>query len=399
MKLAGIERLRAVAIITVYLVHVRLFGDALGYFAPLRRIASWAGVDLFFVISGFVVTMSLERLLPEHPPYRLRTPITEQERQILRSFYVRRLFRLAPMAWCALLLHLAGSLVAPHFAPSTLFLTPKDWAFEAAAICTGLYNFVAPQLERMSMAFFWSLSVEEQFYLLLPVLFILAGTHRARTKVALATLVSVAVVIRPLFSPDSFQVAHCSSQYRADALAAGVVLALQRHRIAAVAGKIPRVMRIGLAFASLGVIAGIPTRTPDRFALHHGLVLIWMASACIVALAFHDGRDVLDAPLLGPILEFIGKRSYAIYVVHTAFIFLDDTVLRASTGAAHAFLSSMAGQSIRFIVCAAVVLAVADLAHRFVELPFIAMGKRYDAPPCKPLASCALARGDAYPRA
>ena len=377
MKIPAIERLRAVAIITVYLIHVRLFGDALGYFGQLRRIASWAGVDLFFVISGFVVTLSLERLLPERPPHPLREPIAEQDARAMRSFYVRRLFRLAPMASFALLLHLAGSLVAPRFAPSTLFLTPKEWAFEAAAVCTGLYNFVAPYLERMAMAFFWTLSVEEQFYLLLPMLFVLAGTRTARTVVAAAVLVGVAAVLRPLFSPDSFQIAHCSSQYRFDALAAGVVLGLQRHRIAAVAGRIPRPVRIALVLVSLGVIVAIPTRAGERFALHNGLVLIWMASACLVALAFHDSRDVLDVPVLSPLLEFVGKRSYAIYVVHTAFLFLDDTVLRATSGRAHALLSSMSGQSIRFVVCAGIVIAVADLAHRYVELPFMAMGKRY----------------------
>jgi peptidoglycan/LPS O-acetylase OafA/YrhL len=270
-----------------------------------------------------------------------------------------------------------GSLVAPHFAPTTLFLTPKEWALEAAAICTGFYNFVAPALDRMAMAFFWTLSVEEQFYLLLPMLFVLAGTRRARTLVAAVVLVGVAAVIRPLFSPESFQVAHCSSQYRFDALAAGVLLGLQRERVAAVVRRIPRLVRLALVFVALGVIVGIPTRTRDTFALHNGLVLIWMASSCLVALAFHDGRDVLALPRLSSFLEFVGKRSYAIYVVHTAFLFADDTILRATRGRAHALLSSMPGQSIRFVVCAAVVLGAADLAHRTIEEPFIAMGKRY----------------------
>jgi peptidoglycan/LPS O-acetylase OafA/YrhL len=377
VKISAIERLRAVAIIFVYLIHVRLFGDALGYFGQLKRIASWAGVDLFFVISGFVVTLSLERLLPERPPHPLREPIADADARAMRSFYVRRFFRLAPMAACALLLHLVGSLVAPHFAPSTLFLSVREWAFEATVICTGLYNFVAPYLDRMAMAFFWTLSVEEQFYLLLPMLFVLAGTRKARTIVAAAVLVMVAGVLRPLFSPSAFNVAHCSSQYRFDALAAGVLVGLQRERVAAILRRTPRALRIALVFVSLAVIAGIPTRASNDFGQHNGLVVIWMASACLVALAFYDGRDVLDLPVLGPFLEYVGKRSYAIYVIHTAFLFLDDTVLRASHARTHDLLASKPGESIRLLLCAAVVLGLADLAHRYIEEPFIAMGKRY----------------------
>jgi peptidoglycan/LPS O-acetylase OafA/YrhL len=377
VKISAIERLRAVAIIPVYLIHVRLFGEAFGYFAPLRRLASWAGVDLFFVISGFVVTLSLERLLPERGPHPIREPLAPEDARAMRSFYVRRLFRLAPMASCALALHLAGSLAGPLFAPSTRFLSTREWAFEAAVICTGLYNFVAPFLDRMAMAFFWTLSVEEQFYLLLPMLFVLTGTRHARTVVAAIVLLAVAVVIRPLFSPNSFQIAHCSSQYRFDALAAGVVLGLQREWVAAAARRIPRGIRRILVFLALGVIIWIPTRTSDAFALHNGLVLIWMASACLVALAFHDGRDVLAFPGLSGWLEYIGRRSYAIYVLHTAFLFLDDTILRATRGRAHVVLSSMPGQSMRFVACAAIVLVAADLAHRFIEVPFIAIGKRY----------------------
>src|SRR5262249_55661675 len=141
VKILGIERLRAVAILMVYLIHVQAFGDTFGYLKPLKLLATWAGVDLFFVISGFVVTLSLERMLPERPRRPLRAPVSEEDRRALRSFYLRRFFRLAPVAALALGLHLIGAAFGPLLAPSTPFLTLTDWGWEALAVVSGLYNF------------------------------------------------------------------------------------------------------------------------------------------------------------------------------------------------------------------------------------------------------------------
>ena len=161
---------------------------------------------------------------------------------------------------------------------------------------SGLYNFVAPYLTHPAMSFFWSLSVEEQFYLLLPTMFVIAGTRHARVRAAAFVLLAVAVVIRPLFSPNHFALAHYSSQYRFDALAAGVVLGLERERVTALVLRLPKWLRRTAVFFSFVTLIYVSRHVDIWFAVHYGLVFIWAASACLIACAVADGGDVFDFP-------------------------------------------------------------------------------------------------------
>jgi peptidoglycan/LPS O-acetylase OafA/YrhL len=376
LKILAIERLRAVAILMVYLIHVPLAGDAFGFFRPFGQLGTWAGVDLFFVISGFVVTLSLERLLPPRRHASLREPLSPEDRTAMRSFYVRRFFRLAPIAGCALFLHFVGSAIGPSIAPETPFLTLHDWGQEALAVVSGLYNFVAPYLTKPAMSFFWSLSVEEQFYLLLPAMFAVAGTRRTRILCAACVLLAIAVVIRPLFSPNHFALAHYSSQYRFDALAAGVLLGLERERITALVLRVPPSLRKALVLFSFMSLIYVSRHVNIWFAIHYGLVFIWAASAWLVACAAADGRDVLDLPVVNRVLEHIGSRSYAIYVIHMAFLMAADTLTLGASASQRVLITSRVGQTLSFVVTAALVLGAAELAYRYIELPCIRVGKR-----------------------
>jgi peptidoglycan/LPS O-acetylase OafA/YrhL len=375
VKIVGIERLRAVAIGMVYLIHAHAYG----YLKPLAQLGTWAGVDLFFVISGFVVTLSLEKLIPEREPRPVTSSVAPNEAQALRAFYVRRFFRLAPIAGCAILLHFAGACVGGLLSPASPFDTVPHWALETLSVASGLYNFIAPYVIRPPMAFFWSLSVEEQFYLLLPSLFILAPTRRSRTLAALGVLLLVAGVFRPLFSPDVFAVAHYMSQFRFDSLAAGVVLALQRHHLPSIGARVPAVIRKMAVLAGLATLVFVSKHMYIWFAIHNGLVLIWLASVCAVACAAIDSRDVLDLPVLGRVLEYVGSRSYALYVIHTAFLFMDETIVLGAGPSWHARLTSPLGETLRFATVLGIVLLVAEGAYRWIERPAIEAGKRWVA--------------------
>ena len=109
------------------------------------------GVTLFFVLSGFLITSSL-----------LNGPID------LRSFYIRRIFRLMPVAWAylglLLLLNLRVHVVSKSAVLASLFFYRN---FEAATFGSATWHF-------------WSLSLEEQFYLVWPIVLLLAGARRSR---------------------------------------------------------------------------------------------------------------------------------------------------------------------------------------------------------------------------
>src|SRR5579863_595725 len=145
---------RAVAIAMVLFCHARL---PHGFLAPFSMYGA-LGVDLFFAISGFIITY---RLLDEH---RLTGTIS------LRAFYTRRAFRILPAALaflaCISVLGLAWHVI------------PLDKSQIAASLFFFRNYYSSPVAQSWYTGHFWSLSVEEHFYLLWPGLLVWAGVRR-----------------------------------------------------------------------------------------------------------------------------------------------------------------------------------------------------------------------------
>jgi peptidoglycan/LPS O-acetylase OafA/YrhL len=174
---AGIDFLRAIAVLTVVLFHLN---------------ASWlpggfVGVDVFFVISGYVVTCSLLG--------RGSTSFAA----FLSSFYARRLVRIYPALVCCLLLTFAVSVL---FIPAAWLSMSMWWtglqAFLGVSnigMTFGVDGYFSPRAESNPFTHTWSLGVEEQFYLLFPVMawsLIQCRTDRGfRWLLALLTALSV----------------------------------------------------------------------------------------------------------------------------------------------------------------------------------------------------------------
>ncbi len=146
---------RAVAIAMVMFSHVRLPGQALSQIAVYGAL----GVHLFLAISGFLIT---DRLLQE-----------EQNRGRIRlgSFYLRRVFRILPAAF--VYLAVVGVLGAAR-------LIPMDGGQLLSSALFWRNYFVEPAAQSWYTGHFWSLAVEEHFYLLWPGLLVVLGTRRAR---------------------------------------------------------------------------------------------------------------------------------------------------------------------------------------------------------------------------
>ncbi|MGE9746012.1 acyltransferase family protein [Bdellovibrio bacteriovorus] len=166
-----IDGLRAVAVLAVILFHLN---------------ANWlpggfAGVDVFFALSGFLITSIIVR---------------EQNSAVFsfRSFYVRRMKRILPPLYVMVIV----TLVAGVF-----ILTPRDFSYLKESIeylvlfCSNLYfgkggDYFGPQSAEMPLLHTWSLAVEEQFYFFWPVLFVLFGRYRGVWKKILFVIVVIA---------------------------------------------------------------------------------------------------------------------------------------------------------------------------------------------------------------
>lgn len=337
-----IEGLRAVAVILVVFGH--LIGVPTGGFV---------GVDVFFVISGFLITGLL---------------VKEQMRNgriSYRDFYARRARRILPAAAVVLAvtciaaqLVFFGSRAKQVFADAgwSLF-SAANWHF--AAIGTDYFQQGRPQ---SPLQHFWSLAVEEQYYLVWPllimILFAVFGRRR-RAGAGLAALVGcVLVIVVASFAWAAHQsvtnpaVAYFSTFTRAWELGVGALLAFLAPRLS----RMPVRMRMPLAWLGL---AGIATSciliTPtSTFPAPWGALPV-LATALVIA-AGTGGAARGQWLITNPASRYVGRVSYSIYLWHWPVVIILPTL--------------MAKDSPQFIAVALTLIAVSSvLCYHLVETP------------------------------
>jgi peptidoglycan/LPS O-acetylase OafA/YrhL len=292
---------RAVAILFVLLAHMRfrLFGAGGIYpHATLEAICEQGviGVPIFFGISGLLIC---SRLLEER---RLRGEID------LRGFYLRRVFRILP-PYFLLLATIAGLGAAQGV----------RIAWSDLQACLGFYRNYVPGENAASWytAHFWSLAVEEHFYVLLPTLLVICATAR-RTAYALLGLAFAVIAWRTLanrvsFLPEDFLFLTYRTDIRIDGLLLGALAALAleasaaRERLQRVLA--PLVVAGGFALLALAPWLRLPS-LPTLTAVVVPLLLLGTLLRPSTAL----GRFLELAPL-----RWIGRMSYSLYLWQQLF--------------------------------------------------------------------------------
>lgn len=348
-RLRDIERLRGAAVAMVLVHHLARFVPLPG--APFLAAGGWSGVDLFFVVSGCVVGRSLLHALPEGGTLRERL---REGAPRLWDFFRRRAFRLWPLAWLTALL--------ATFLAATLggeFGTPAGLLRESLSVVTCTYNLFALSHEGERLAWFWSLGVEEQFYALLPLLLLAVGTPRGR--LALAALGTVIpCTLRPWAVPDApgaFEAWRYLPWARADALFAGVLLACVVHAHGT-PRSLPRPVVAAASWLACALVFSLPALAPFPWMLGFGATVLTLLGTGLVWLSLPDRGGVLLGA--GPLLEWLGARSFALYLLHPLALRL---ALRLD---AHP-LATVA-------LFAGLAFGLSEAAHRWVERPFRARG-------------------------
>ncbi|MEK6346328.1 MAG: acyltransferase [Burkholderia sp.] len=286
-RIVQLDGLRAIAVMAVFLQHAIK--------APL-----WMGVDLFFVLSGLLITGILldrkERGLP-----------------LFRHFYVRRARRILPSY---VLLLIVSTLL---FGAGWLAHWPW-YAFFSTNIGLSIGS-----IGHESLNVLWSLAVEEQFYIFWPFV-VLFCPERALAWVA-AALVIVAPLLRAVATPwfDSFWPIYYLTPFRMDLLAAGALLAvmLRRDRRALAPYTGPAIAAACVALALLAWLHLSNPRfraanTPLSNAALYSISLVLCTSIVVIALR---GRGIVQRVLTNPVLVYVGTISYTIYLVHLSVLY------------------------------------------------------------------------------
>jgi peptidoglycan/LPS O-acetylase OafA/YrhL len=346
-RLPAIEGLRAVAVTAVLLYHL-----------PVSWLpGGFLGVDVFFVISGFLITSLLTSEV-------LRTGGVE-----LGRFWLRRARRLLPALLFMLAVVVAVSTVFARDALSLL----------ASGLPAVLGYFTNWWLLFHHVSYFqsvgrpplvlhlWSLAVEEQFYLLWPLILLLAAGRHGRIRrvgwVALVLALASSAWMAILFqtSQDPSRV-YFGTDSHAGGLLLGAALAIAFppwSRAGTVRSSARRLMSVvGLgAFAGLVALMVILNQY-GTFTYRGGLQLATVLTAVVILVATHPA--VRGARILAtPVLQWIGKRSYAIYLWHWPIFELTRPGIDLS-------LPGWEITALRF----ALVAVASDLSYRLVEQPF-----------------------------
>ncbi|MEM9015201.1 MAG: acyltransferase [Pseudomonadota bacterium] len=363
-RIADIEVLRGWAIIWVVIWHLHFAHDLFPLFqtpiTPYLRLG--VGVDLFFVISGFVISRSLLPLMDKAQdfPSRLR---------VSYSFWIRRISRLFPAAWLWLAVVVFCSLLFPQ---TGYWINSQNLSETAVSVIFQFMNYhIGRHIEDVGpAAIYWSLSLEEQFYIILPVILLVNSTRKFLVSVLLF------VIVIQIFFDRSFQ----AIWFRSEGLALGVLLGVLREH--SVYEKIePRFLErpffrnivVGaIAFAIVTVNAS-PVREAIGFSYSSGLNFVALFCAVLVFFASYD-RNYIERPgRWRDIIIWTGARSYAMYLCHLPVIYLCLGLTKAVgmdvlNRPAHKFVTV-------FFIILAIIIA-ADFTYRRIERPLRKTGVR-----------------------
>ncbi len=362
--LPGLDGLRGFAVLLVFVYHYG--GGTHSSVRPLQLVGflnkgGWAGVTLFFILSGFLITGILWDSFDDPRWWR--------------NFVVRRTLRIFPLYYAAILAVLLAALAAGTLllALRTIWV-PVLFLQNLPKLAEDINHLSSP----LPLFHFWSLAVEEQFYLIWPFLLVLQKTRRRAKLLCLATFAFSCVfriaVWHVAADPAAYwQLLPC----RAGELAAGGWLALtyRSHEEWMRAVRIaPRCAWLGLiGFGGVGLYAR-SLEIQTRPMMQWGLPSVTLFFAGVLVLALEPGWIAVCARAAW--LRWLGGISFGVYVFHV----LLGPVFHVFTVALVGGRGPIVVNAVNFLVAAAGTVAVALLSSRFLEQPILKLKSRYASP-------------------
>jgi peptidoglycan/LPS O-acetylase OafA/YrhL len=358
-RIPEIDGLRALAALSVFAHHV--FG-----YPSLVRItgAGWIGVDLFFVISGYLITTILIGMRDD-PHY-------------FRNFYVRRSLRIFPPYYSLFALclvyamfdrsyHFSGRLWTAYALYATSLIAIQPWYFGAESHLPG---------PARAIEVTWSLSIEELFYVLwAPAVRFLKRRH---LEILVLSIIAMGPLIRWYVHTPGARTEYFFFPARMDTLAFGALLALIRDRLSILLPAWP--VAIGLiSSASILFLVADPETNAWFAVFGYSVIALSMALVLAFVLDHAGSTQVVCKALRSRLLVRLGTISYMFYLLHLF-------VIKSFRGIfAHLLLSQWAlNRIVQVIGSLVVTVLLASLSWKYFESPILRFKERFGTPRTKP---------------
>jgi peptidoglycan/LPS O-acetylase OafA/YrhL len=328
----------------------------------------WIGVDLFFCLSGFLIT---KLLITEH----------EQTGEInIRNFYVRRILRIAPLY----LIYIALIFIFPTFFQRKY--TDLE-TLQVAGLITFTFNFIYIYLFPFAIPFFvhlWTISYEGQFYLFTPwVIKKIRTVSPKKTTSILLTIFLIGTALRAIFIYSQFKhpAIYTLPFTRFEALLGGVAIALgtfdnSLHKI-----KTRALFVLGITLNALVFVL------PKIYEINWDLMLSYLSvgiGLTLVLLSIIRQSNLIGKRLLSnPLLVYLGKISYGLYIFHLIGISIAFQVCESFLSVGIRNFDQQ--NALVFMLGLLITIAFSSIAYWLIEKPFLKLKDRFSKIPSRPI--------------
>lgn len=372
IHIPALDGVRGMAILLVLVFHfsqVAYDVKAVGVQGIVQRLtgAGWIGVDLFFVLSGFLITSILCDALGT-PGY-------------FKNFYARRTLRIFPLYFGTLIVAFGIMPLLVGWEPGYVHIYNDQWA-----LWLYLQNFI--RIDWQAFSHFWSLAVEEHFYLVWPAVLFFFGRRGAMIACGLMIAGALSIrLYRVSMLPPTFMNAQATYLWticRMDSLAIGALLALAVNGVAADLLRFRRWAPWVLLAAAVGCAAlflkyGSFSYQPHKLIQGVGYTMVAVGSAALLVLTVTSRPDQwLARGFSANWLRFLGKYSYGIYVIHSFvhhWMMHEYPIGRVRTMVGGSFWLAYGAY---FVVATVVSILLAMLSWHLYEKHFLKLKKYFE---------------------
>jgi len=373
MRIPAFDGIRGIAIILVLMFHMRPSPELTVATPALEMLISplWCGVDLFFVLSGFLITGILVD--------------TKQHPRFFLNFYARRSVRILPLYFGVLIgLFLLLPLLARFHIPSIEKVVAGEYYTRLwdnqAWLWFYVQNFIQARGEHQlpGLGHFWSLAIEEQFYLVWPfVVYFLSKKGLFRVSLL---MVFFGFPMRWMMMENGFnawEIRHLTYA-RIDTLAAGACIALLVRQCPA--SKLPSIAIFLMLCSLMGIISvyiklGTLSRGSFEVAVFGYSLFAAFFSGLLLAVFAEMLPPVLMRVLSSKALTLFGTLSYGIYVFHWPVLHASRAVVEKLSSSLD-FRMPLLQYLLGNVLTVALTVTIAQLSWKFYELPWLRL-KRY----------------------